>query len=78
MDSDQTPVIQMHLQELLQELDRKLTNPKNTWKRREDIQADIVDAQKRLAVVARGNRRFSSSQGKYRSRSEDRRSQRPI
>ncbi len=39
MDNHQDSMIAKHLTSLVEDLERKLANPKNTWKRREELQA---------------------------------------
>ena len=57
-------MIAKHLTSLVEDLERKLANPKNTWKRREELQAEIADAQKRLdAVSGRNRKRGTTSDG---------------
>lgn len=77
MDNDRESAIQLHLLEWLQTLELRLANPKNNWKRREEIQSQIDDAQKRLAAVTRRDKRFSSRRS-YSPRSDAGRSAKPI
>lgn len=54
---NQDSTIIRHLENLIEELERKLAFPKNDWRRREQLQAEIADAQKRLAVVSGRNQK---------------------
>ena len=77
VDNDRESAIQLHLQEWLQTLEDRLANPKNTWKRIEEIQSQIDDAKKRLAAVQRRDKRFSTRRS-YPPRSDQERSPRPV
>ncbi len=43
--------IEKYLKDLLDSLEKRLQNPKNTWKRREDLKDEIRDVQKRLNSI---------------------------
>ena len=73
---DQKETLRAHLNELIQELERKLSNPKNTWKREQDLNQDLSEAQKRLRSIerlsnrsGRGQSRFSNTSRSDRTRS---------
>ena len=76
MNSDREPVIPMYLRDLILELEQKLENPKNSWKRQEDLKEQIADAEKRLSFVTR--KRRSSGRTSSGDRSGQARSQRPM
>ena len=61
MNNNQDFMIYRHLENLIDELERKLAFPKNDWRRREQLQAEIADAQKRLAVVSGRNRKSGTT-----------------
>lgn len=77
MDNDHESAIQLHLQEWLETLERRLANPKNNWKRLQEIQSEIDDAQKRLAAVQRRDKRFSKRRS-YEPRDGEKRSAGPV
>ena len=77
MDNDRESAIQLHLQEWLQTLEGRLANPKNNWKRREELQSEIDDAKKRLAAVQRRDQRFSTRRS-YSPRRDPGRSPQPV
>ncbi len=76
MNSDREPVIQIYLRDLILELEQKLEYPKNSWKRQEDLKAQIADAEKRLRFITRKKR--SSRRSSDGDRSDQTRSQRPM
>ena len=52
MDNNQDSMIVKYLMNLIEQLERKLAYPKNTWKRREELQAEIAEAKQRLEAVS--------------------------
>ena len=67
MDDNRDPMIIKHLENLIQDLERKFAYPKNDWRRREQLQKEIQEAKQRLETVARSNRRSSRDRSYSRS-----------
>ena len=49
--------IRNHLQEWIQLLEERLNNPKNTWKRCQDLNQDLAEAHQRLQLIERKSSR---------------------
>ena len=50
---NQDNVIRAHLQDWIQLLEERLDYPKNSWKRQQDLNQELSDAQKRLQAIER-------------------------
>ena len=59
MEQHQDSILAGHLTSLIDELERKLAFPKNDWRRKEQLQAELTDAHQRLATLSRPHRKFN-------------------